>query len=53
MPKSEAVVEKTVSKPSGKAATKKGKGKQPETKSIEVANEVHIDPIAEKLRQQR
>nr|CAD1840737.1 unnamed protein product [Ananas comosus var. bracteatus] len=53
VPKSEAVVEKTVSKPGGKAATKKGKGKQPETKSIEVANEVHIDPIAEKLRQQR
>lgn len=44
-------MEKTVSKAGAKAAAKKGK--QPETKVTEVAIEEAVDPVAEKLRQQR
>lgn len=50
-PKEEPAVEKTVSKAGAKAAAKKGK--QPETKVTEVAIEEAVDPVAEKLRQQR
>ncbi|MQM05878.1 hypothetical protein Taro_038701, partial [Colocasia esculenta] len=55
-PKAEPPFEKTASKPAGKVGGKKAKlteGKTSEAKENVVADEVHADPVAEKLRQQR
>ncbi|XP_078178158.1 uncharacterized protein LOC144572446 isoform X2 [Carex rostrata] len=51
--KPEPVVEKSVTKPSTKGTTKKGKQPEPVVKHAEAADEVLSDPVAEKLRQQR
>ncbi|KAJ3693966.1 hypothetical protein LUZ60_009446 [Juncus effusus] len=49
--KPEPVVEKQAAKASSKGAAKKGK--QAESKPVEVSDDVLSDPVAEKLRQQR